>query len=111
MGNTALNTGILQMAKIITLAENEPLPDDFPAFVERDDVLEINDELETELYNAQERLIQAEYGEEIAKNANYGWAVDDYGVATKVYIPNKGKMVLCSEIAKDGTVKHQWLEG
>ena len=93
----------------ITLAQNEPLPEDFPYQVPQNHLLEINDEIETELYNAQEILIKAEYGEEVAQNANYGWAVDDYGVCTKVYTKT-GPIVLGTVIAKDGTIKHEWLK-
>ncbi len=95
------------------LAENEPLSEeDLAALGPKPDysnVVELTDEIEASLYDAQENLIRAEHGDEAADTANYGWAVDDGVVATKVYLPT-GAMVLCSELGKDGVIKHQWLK-
>jgi hypothetical protein len=67
--------------------------------------------LEAKIYQVQEELIKAQYGEDIAQLANYGWAVEVtdelVGVATKVY--SDPMMILGSEAKPNGEINHQWL--
>ena len=52
-------------------------------------------EWEWEAYDAQMEYIKEEFGEDAANKANYGWAVDGYTIATKVY----GHGVLVTDLA------------
>ena len=96
------------MPKVITLAENEPLSEaDMELLSGGDNEPTLTDKLEEAVYKAQEALIAIEYGRKAADHANYGWAVDDTGVATKVYLPN-GTMILCTEVDAKGVMAHEW---
>ena len=77
-----------------------------------DIVLAIGDELginidvaEGRVYAEQAKAIEAKYGKAAADNANYGWAVDDDGVATKVYGAN-GRVIVCTSF--DNPTNHEW---
>ena len=71
-----------------------------------------NDAAEELIYDAQEKEIESKCGVKAAKNANYGWAVDETDeypiVSTKIYTRD-GNSVLTSTIDKKGNVSLNWV--
>lgn len=73
---------------------------------------ELTEERENAIYLSQEKYIKEHISERAARNANYGWGVDDVerSITTKVYGPPGLAGALTSSMTNDGTIVHDFEE-